>query len=87
MRADRGGEGAVVELVGRCFFLFSSPLPHLELGILAKNQKTYFCELKNLGGEKNISILDHNKDGEICLVLVLHWGYADRRAANQLGQL
>lgn len=26
-----GGEGAVAELVGRCFFLFSSPLPHLEL--------------------------------------------------------
>lgn len=27
---------------------------------------------------------DHNKHGEICLGLVLDWGYAHRRAANQL---
>lgn len=52
----------------------------------SKESKDVFLRV-NPGGEKNISILDHNKDGEICLVLVLHWGYADRRAANQLGQL
>jgi len=36
---------------------------------------------KNPGGE---AIHDHNKHGEICLGLVLDWGYADLRAANQL---
>lgn len=33
------------------------------------------------GGWK--AILDHNKDGEISLDVVLDWSYVDRRAANQ----
>lgn len=44
-------------------------------------------KLKNpgRGWKKKIinSILDHNKDGEISLDLVLDWRYVERRAANQ----
>lgn len=74
---------AVTELVGHCPSLFSCLLLHLEYRGLVKNLKElYFCRLKNPGGE-NFS-LDRNKDGEICLALVLDWGYVGRRAANQL---